>query len=150
MPDEILILAVRDAGGNFKDLGEEISPGIWAARVNDPTVEDLLAEFRNRYDAVTPISGDFSSVGDHTLVAPAAGKRLRIVWLYAQAAGALDTGLVEVTFKRGATVLYKFELTGSQPWAHGAVIEGAVNESIIVNTSSAARVLVNADYREFV
>jgi hypothetical protein len=112
------------------------------------TLADLLAEFRNKYDVVLTARDSYETSGDHTLLSIAAPDRLRTTWLYAQAKGVLDTGVVTVIFTLG-TNSYEVELTGSQPFAHSAVWEGAAGEDLIVNTSSTAAVIVNVDYRLF-
>lgn len=114
----------------------------------DTNLLSLLAEFRNKYDVVQTATDTYVTSGDHDLIIPAAGQAIRSVWLYAQAKGALDTGTVLVTFTLGPNS-YTFELTGSQPFAHGAVWEGAADQKLVVNTSSTAAVIVNADYRSF-
>lgn len=115
-----------------------------------PVAESTIVK---RFDAVTPKSAVYTSAGDHDFIVPSAStKQIRAVWLFAQAAGALGDGTVEVVFKwEGATEdIYRCELTGSQPFAHSAVLEApSVNKKLIVNTSSTAKVFVNADYREY-
>lgn len=98
--------------------------------------------------AVLTAKATYTTSGDHTLITPPAGQSLRVVWLYAQAKGALDTGVVLVSFTLGSNS-YEFELTGSQPFMHGAVWEGAIDAPLIVATSSTAAVLINVDYRSF-
>lgn len=117
--------------------------------VVDFAVLDLLQEFRNRYDVVKTAKAEYTTDGPHTLVAPTVGSALRVVWIFAQARGSLADGVVTVTVSLGGNS-YQFELTGSQPFAHSAVWEGATDQDLIVTTSSAAPVLVNIDYREFV
>lgn len=111
----------------------------------DATVLPVL----KRFDSVLTAKATYTTSGDHTLIAaPASPLALRPVWFYAQAKGALDTGTVIVSFTLGARS-YEFELTGSQPFAHGAVWDGAVGEALVVNTSSVAAVMVNCDYRTY-
>ena len=107
-----------------------------------------LSPVRNRFDAVLTAKATYMTSGPHTLITPASGQALRVVWLYAQAKGVLNTGTVLVTFTLGSKS-YEFELTGSQPFAHGAVWDGAANDALIVTTSSDAAVLINSDYRSF-
>lgn len=111
----------------------------------DATVLPVL----KRFDSVLTAKATYTTSGDHTLIAaPASPLALRPVWFYAQAKGVLDTGTVVVSFTLGARS-YEFELTGSQPFAHGAVWDGAVGEALVVNTSSVAAVMVNCDYRPY-
>lgn len=102
--------------------------------------------------APTPIStvkATYTTSGDHTLLAaPASPLALQPTWFYAQAKGALDTGVVIVAFTMGGRS-YEFELTGSQPFSHSATWNGAVGEALVVNTSSTAAVMCNADYRTY-
>ncbi len=102
-----------------------------------------------KFAPVLTAKATYNTSGNHTLIAaPASPNALRVVWIYAQAKGALDTGVVLITVTLG-THSYDFELTGSQPFAHGAVWDGAVGDALVVNTSSTAAVIVNADYRSF-
>jgi hypothetical protein len=71
-----------------------------------------------------------------------------VLWIYIQAKAALDTGVVLVSVTLGSNS-YTIELTGSQPFAHSAVWEGAADQALVVNTSSTAAVIVNVDYRTF-
>lgn len=114
----------------------------------NPATEDTLA---GKFAEVTPVTGDFSTAGPNDLAVPNTGNALKVLWLYAQATAALGNGAVEVEFKLGSTSLYKFELTGSQPWAHGAVLPaGAADDKLTVTlTPGGVRVLCNADVREF-
>jgi hypothetical protein len=106
-----------------------------------------LSPVRDRFAAVQTAKATYTTPGDHTLIpAPASPLALRPVWLFAQAKGALDTGTVIVSITLGGRS-YEFELTGSQPFAHSAVWDGEVGDALIVNTSSAAAVMVNVDYR---
>lgn len=119
-------------------------PGV----ASQATLAALLSEFQNKYDVVQTAKATYTSSGPHTLITPPAGQALRVTWLFAQAKGTLDTGTVVVGFTLGGSS-YEFELTGFQPWMHSAVWEGAVNEPLVVDTSSAAAVMVNCDYRVF-
>lgn len=115
--------------------------------------ENLAVEAKQiaykRFEAVQTAKATYTSSGNHTLVAaPTSPSALRVVWLYAQAKGVLDTGTVIVSFTLG-TKSYEFELTGSQPFAHSAVWDGAVGDELVVNTSSTAAVMVNTDYRVY-
>jgi len=110
--------------------------------------EATVVPVRNRFDPVLTAKATYTTSGPHTLVTPGSGQAVRVLWLYAQAAAALSTGTVLVTLTLGSHS-YDLELTGSQPFAHTAVWEGAVNEALIVTTSSTAEVLVNCDYRSF-
>jgi len=110
--------------------------------------EATVVPVRNRFDAVLTAKATYTTSGPHTLITPAAGQAVRVLWLYAQAKAALDTGTVLVTFTLG-THSYDFELTGSQPFAHTAVWDGAAGETLVVTTSSTAAVLVNVDHRAF-
>lgn len=114
----------------------------------DEAGNEVGSNIANRFGAVSTAKATYTTSGNHTLITPAAGNALRVVWMYAQAKGALDTGVVGVTFTLG-TKSYEIELTGSQPFAHGAVWEGAADQTLVVNTTSTAAVLVNVDYREF-
>lgn len=162
------VLQVEEEGGARQNIAEvtQIDPAKAGARVVDldartkleqvrvlltgsatqATLASLLTEFQNKYDVVQTAKATYNTLGNHDLITPSAGTALRVVWLYAQAKGALDTGTVEVTFTLGSNS-YGFELTGSQPFAHSAVWEGAVDQKLVVNTSSTAAVMVNADWR---
>lgn len=116
------------------------------ASAQESTLQSLLTEFRSRYDVVDTASQTVSSPGATTIVAAAPGTSLVAVWFYAQAAGALGTGVVRVRFDLG-TNAYEVELTGSQPFAHSAVWEGGDGDDLTVTLSRSAEVLVNIDYR---
>ncbi|MEO7443583.1 MAG: hypothetical protein ABIW46_08635 [Acidimicrobiales bacterium] len=135
----LAVLAVRnDAGGSLVN-----ADGDYAMLQLGPT-----GALRSDKGVVTTAKATYTTAGDHTLVTPPAGQRLRVVWIFAQAKGALDTGVVLVTVTLGANS-YDFELTGSQPFAHGAVWEAAADVLLVVTTSSTAAVIVNVDYRTF-
>lgn len=136
-------MALRNA---FEGLAVESKQE--TGRASETSLAALLAEFRNKYDVVSTAKATYTTSGNHTLITPPAGQSIRSVWFYAQAKGALDTGVVVVSFTLGPNS-YEFELTGSQPFAHGAVWEGAADAVLVVNTSSTAAVMVNVDYRLF-
>lgn len=101
-----------------------------------------------KFDAVLTAKATYTTSGDHTLITPPGGQSLRVLWFYAQAKGLLDVGTVLVTFTLG-TKSYEFELTGSQIFAHAVVWDGAANQTLVVNTSNTAAILINVDYRSF-
>lgn len=112
----------------------------------DSNLVALLSEFRNRFDAVQTSAVTASIAGTTTVIDATASQALRVVWLYVQADADM-TGSVEVTLRLGTRILYKFDLIGSQPFAHSAVHEGAVGEDLTIEINSSVIVYVNADYR---
>ncbi len=115
-----------------------------AVAVADPSVVPI----RTRFEAKLTSRALYTTAGTATLVAAGAAERARVTWVYAQAKASLGTGAVTVTVTLG-TLSYQFELTGSQPFAHGVTWEGALGDDLTVTLDSAAEVLVNVDYLIF-
>jgi hypothetical protein len=128
------------------------------------TIGDLLAmedfaqegSFLRRFDAVVPKSIDVAAADTHLVAEPSGPtKALIVTWLFDQAVGALGEGFVECAWKFDSTsggsgeLKYRHENTGSQPFSHGMQWRGAAGEKLYLITGSAARVLANADVKEY-
>lgn len=135
--------------GSSNPLPTSATGGGTVGGATEVTLADLLSEFRNRYDVVQTAKATYLVAGTEILINVNAATRLRPVWFYAQAAASLGQSVVRVTFALG-TNSYEVELTGSQPFMHGAVWEGGLGEDLTVTLSAPAEVLVNVDYRTFV
>lgn len=126
---------------------------IGGSQVNPATAENqaLIAKestLSGKFAPVLTVSTTKTVSGDHIIIAaPGAGNRLRVVWFNAQAKGSVAEGLITVLFRRNGTVIYTQELTGSQPFAHGAVVDFAEGEALVVNMSADGSVIFNFDYR---
>lgn len=112
----------------------------------DSNLVALLSEFRNRFDAVQTSAVTATIAGQTVVIDATASQALRVVWVYVQA-DADVTGSVVVTLRLGSRVLYKFDLIGSQPFAHSAVHEGALGEDLTIELDQSVIVYCNADYR---
>lgn len=98
---------------------------------------------------VLTATGDFANAGDNILVAaPGGDSEIELLWIYVQAVGAVAEGTVLVIVRLGPDEVYKFELTGSQPFSHRTKKQAQrSSDALIINTSNASRVLADADYR---
>jgi hypothetical protein len=85
-----------------------------------------------------------TSVGDTTIVSPAAGSRLRLFWLSAITDPDEPTNPL-IRVRLGATELYR-----AYAVAHWEIFDGAEGEALVVNLSDAAAVAVTAHYQELV
>jgi hypothetical protein len=100
--------------------------------------------------SLTPVSTLAATVdvtGPTDVLTPAAGKKLRLRWLFAQSDPS-NSGTSVITFRLGGTVVYKFELDAGQPFAHSMVVDGAVDGALSVELGNTNPVYVNVDYEE--
>jgi len=107
-----------------------------------------VVPLKTRFEAKLTARALYSVAGTATLVTTTAAQRARVTWIYAQAKGSVGTAVVLVTVALG-TLSYQFELTGSQPFAHGVTWEGALDDDLTVTTDVSLEVLVNVDYTIF-
>ena len=125
------------------------------------TLSSLLTELQGKADltesqpvsgvgALTAASGSVAGSGNNTLITPAAGKKVRCYYL------AYNNALaVEAAFRFGAagTLFLRNNLTAagsviSKDFGDFRYVEGAVNESLILNLSLAVTTIWNAFYVE--
>lgn len=106
-------------------------------------VDDVLA---SKLDPITPFTDTVSASG--TLITPGAGNRLQIRWLYVQAPETNSNTVIVVLSGSTLGDIYTASLEASQPFAHAAVIDLAVNETLDIGIDVAGDVIVNVDFRE--
>lgn len=85
--------------------------------------------------------------GDHVLVTPATGNRLRLLYVtFTPSSDNTNSNLVKLGF--GATGV-DLELYRAYAAGHGAPFEGTKNQSITCNTATAESVAVTVHFVEF-
>jgi hypothetical protein len=89
-----------------------------------------------------------STAGDNTIVTPAAGKRIRLLWL-AMATSQDNTAETLAVVKFGSTEHYRWPLGNPGAFMHWEPIEGAVDTPLVINLSAAQTVQVSYTYEEF-
>lgn len=90
-----------------------------------------------------------SSLGNNTIVTPAAGMRLRVTWIGMSTSEVGLETLAIVKFGAAGSAKYRWYLGAPGAFSHWEAIEGAVNEALIVNLSIGTTVQVNVTYEEF-
>lgn len=87
--------------------------------------------------------GTVAVAGNTTIVTPAAGKKLRVVWVsFIPDADDTDSNLVTVSFTGGQVLYVGYAV------AHWEVFEGATNEALRINTQNVSRVAWTVHYQE--
>lgn len=149
--------AARETGGNLaaiSDLLVAVSSGVG--------VSELVSAFAVQgatggvplnvtgINKLTPVSGSANGSGNNTLITPSSGKKLRIYYLAYNPSAA-----VECAFRFGAAggLFLRNNLTqgGSvvaKDYGDGKYVEGAVDESLILNLSAAVATIWNVNYIE--
>lgn len=85
-----------------------------------------------------------TAAGNTTLVTPATGKFLRLVWILAVPnPDNLNANLIRIKFGTSGSSLYE-----GYAMAHWEVFDGAVNAPLVVNTQTAEAISVTVHYRE--
>lgn len=97
-------------------------------------------------DKIT-LAQTLSTSGDNTLITPASGKSIRLLWL-GLSTSQDNSAEVKVSAKFGANVHYKWNLGNPGAFSHWEPIEGAVNQPLVINLSVAQPVEVNYTYQE--
>lgn len=98
---------------------------------------------------LTPASGSVSGIGNNTLITPSAGKKLRLSYLSANPALAVELG-----FRLGAagTLFLRNSLAAgsvvAKDFGDMRYLEGAVNEPLVLNLSLGVATIWNALYVE--
>lgn len=113
-----------------------------------PVTDAAVVPLKSRFEAKLTSRALYTTAGTATLITTAASERARVTWIYAQAKASVGTAAVTVTVTLG-TLSYQFELTGSQPFAHGVTWEGALGDDLTVTLDASLEVLVNVDYLIF-
>lgn len=115
------------------------------------STEATLSSLKTNTDlrALTPASGSVNSLGNNTLITPAAGKKIRLAYASYNPALAVEAGF---RFGAAGTLFLRNSVVA------GAVIakdygdmrywEGAINESFILNLSVGVTTLWNVLYQE--
>lgn len=118
-----------------------------ATRASETSLAAVRDDIGRKWNLVDPGAQLVTTSGDTQLTTITVGNHLEIVYLYAQADPDM-TGSVVVQFKRGTRVMYLFTLEASQPWIRTPQVDGAANENLVVNLSTAKNVRVGWEVRE--
>ena len=94
-------------------------------------------------------SGQVNSLGNNTLITPAAGKKIRVYYFNYNPLLAVEAGF---RFGAAGTLLLRANVTANsviaKDYGDFRYVEGAVNEALILNLSLAVNVIWNAFYLE--
>ena len=89
-----------------------------------------------------------SATGDNTIVTPAAGQRIRLLWLGLSSSENNGAEVLAIV-KFGAVEHYRWNMGAPGAFAHWEIIEGATDEPLVINLSGSQDVEVNYTYVEF-
>lgn len=89
-----------------------------------------------------------AATGDNPVVAPAAGRRLRVFWV-GMSTSENNGGEVLTQVRIGGTTHYRWRMGSPGAFSHWEVLEGAPNEALIVNLDQPLPVEFNYTYEEF-
>lgn len=167
MPDNILVPPVGNAVTPYTLATQDVG-GVHTLRILLPsgaatevTLAALLTELQLKADLgetqpvsvaatiPTVVSGSVAGLGNNTILTPAAGKRLRVFYLSYNPLLA-----VEAAFRFGAAgslFLRNNVLANSviaKEFGFGKYVQGAIDESLILNLSLGVNVIWNAHYVE--
>jgi len=95
----------------------------------------------------TTRAGSISTVGDNSIITPAAGKLLRVFWV-GLSSSQDNTGETAVTVKFGSTSHYRWNMGNPGAFSHWQNFQGIVDQPLVINLSAAQTVLWNATYEE--
>jgi hypothetical protein len=96
----------------------------------------------------TTVALAISASGDNTVLTPASGQRLRIHWV-GMSTSENNGAEVLAIVKFGANTHYRWNLGAPGAFSHWEPIEGAVDQSLVINLSGNQTVEVNVTYEEF-
>lgn len=147
---ETLLQEVENAVDSLESQIGEISTTPTANTVQD-RLKGVKTTLDGRFSAsATKITTAVrkSDSGDNTVVTPASGKRIRLHWIgMSTPESNVDEMLVIV--KLGSATKYRWNMTAPGAFSHWETVEGGVDESFVVNLSSALPVDINYTYEEF-
>lgn len=121
--------------------------------VNPSTLaqEATLTHTKNRYASGvrTTSAQQVSTIGNNIILTPAAGKKIRLHWV-GFSSSENNTAEVLVIMKFGATgpSIYRWNMSAPGIFSHWETVEGAANETLIINLSGAQPVEINYTYEE--
>lgn len=138
---------------DFRMKGQIISGGPGAVRLTNTADQavPVTGAVTNLYqDSLTKqaFCATYTSSGDHDAVTPTTGNKIRL--LYVTFTASSDNTLSNAVSVGWGTTggAISTELYRAYAAGHGAVFDGAVNQSLIVNTQTAEKVLFTAHYQE--
>ena len=105
-----------------------------------------------RFGPASGTSTTINTSGDNTIYTPAAGKSVRLKWIYLQADDGNGSAVTAAVKFAAHTAFYSVKLNPAKVplFMHSAVREGAADEVLKVNLSAGSLpVLVNIDVEEF-
>lgn len=134
---DVYAAAVRAVGVNAK-LDSLIAKPAQLDALTDAQLRAAAVQTKDTADIeYTPVATTVSSAGDTTVYTPAAGKRVRLHWVYALS-DPRGANSVKITIKIGSQVYYvTWGITKRQQFT------GAVNAPVVVNLSAAGEVAVS-------
>lgn len=88
-----------------------------------------------------------STSGDSNLIVPAAGKKVRLIWL-GMSSSENNGAEALVLVKFGANVVYRWNMGTPGAFSHWEVVEGAVDQALVVNLSAAQPIDFNYTWEE--
>lgn len=104
------------------------------------TEDTLAARFGGSKNAY---AGVISSSGDHAVITPASGKRIKVVWVAFVPNSDNDAAnLVQIKFQNGSVFYTGYAM------AHWEIFVGPTNSPVIVNTATVEPVAITIHYEE--
>lgn len=115
-----------------------------AGAASEVTLAAQKANLDYRYaGGKSAYTGLLSTAGDNTVITPAAGKRIQVVWVnFLPNSDNTVANLVTVKFGTGAGFYLNYAV------GHFEVFTGAVDQSVVVNLTNAQPVAVTIHYSE--
>lgn len=144
--DTATSLATLD--GNYTALEVDSTGKLWVNLDGVATETTLLRRYGSGIRTNTAL--EISSLGDNIIITPSLGQRLRIFWVgFSTSENNTAEVLAIVKFGVGGSAQYRWTLGTPGLFSHWETLEGAINESLIVNLSGAQPVQVNITHEEF-
>jgi hypothetical protein len=118
----------------------------------DASLQPMFKQFSAPALTGFPSTNPISASGDNTVYTPAAGKSIRLKWLYL---ATLDSNSANVVAKvrfstqTNAQAFYTAVMGKPGIFSHRTVREGAINDTLIINLSTGQPVYVSFDVEEF-
>lgn len=157
--DTDLLAAVRDrlpAAGAASEAKLEAVRALLAGNLNvsvtNPTDVSPLARettLARKFGSGKITRGQAITLsGDTAAVTPAPGNRVRLFWV-GMSTSESNVSEVLVQIKFGTTVHYRWRMGSPGAFSHWEVIEGGVNQPLVVNLDQPMPVEFNVTYEEF-
>lgn len=114
-------------------------------------LESTLAHTKNKFEPGVRTTQAFSisTIGDNIIVTPALGNFIRLHWIGLSTSenNSAET-ITTVKFGAGGVARYIWNMGVPGAFMHWESIDGGVDESLIVNLSTAQTVKVNTTFEE--